>query len=135
MAIKTETLPHAEGFLVSEARGRRSRQNVTIASGQSLKAGQVLGKHANTGKYGQVDLDGSNGLETASAVLLLDADATSADVVAAAVVRDCEVNKDELTYAVGSSVAQKAAFDASLLLVGIVVRSGPTSTAVQTQTT
>jgi hypothetical protein len=46
MPSLTETF-HAEEFLVSEANGQRSRESVTIASGNaSLKAGSVLGKIA-----------------------------------------------------------------------------------------
>lgn len=41
----TETL-HASGFLVSEASGHRSRDKITIASGNNLKAGTVLGRTA-----------------------------------------------------------------------------------------
>lgn len=35
---------HTGGYLVSEANGTRSREQVTILSGQNLKAGAVLGK-------------------------------------------------------------------------------------------
>ncbi|MBL6852355.1 MAG: head decoration protein, partial [Alphaproteobacteria bacterium] len=35
---------HAGGFMISEGPGTRSRDQITIASGQSLKAGTVLGK-------------------------------------------------------------------------------------------
>src|ERR1700674_3062810 len=34
---------HAEGFIVSEARGRRSRDQGTLVSGQKVTAGAVLG--------------------------------------------------------------------------------------------
>jgi hypothetical protein len=34
---------HSSGFILSEAQGKRSRDNVTILSGQVLKAGAVLG--------------------------------------------------------------------------------------------
>lgn len=133
MAIKTEVLPHNEGFIRSEANGMRSRENVTLASGQNLVAGTVLGKHAGTGKYSRVDNDGSNGLETASAILLSATDATDADVVTAVLARDAEVQKAELTYSSGASTAQKTAFDVSLATVGIIVRAGPAQ--IETQTT
>jgi hypothetical protein len=35
---------HAYGFLISEAEGKRSRENRTLLSGQNLKAGHVVGK-------------------------------------------------------------------------------------------
>lgn len=132
-AIKTETLPHNEGFIRSEANGMRSRENVTLASGNNLKAGTILGLHASTGKYSIVDINGSNGLETSKAILLSDADASGGDLRVAVLARDAEVQKAELTYAAGASAAQKTTFDADLLAVGIIVRAGPDQ--IETQTT
>ena len=43
MAVKTEP-KHAEGFLVSEAEKYMSRKNITVLSGQNLKAGHVCGR-------------------------------------------------------------------------------------------
>ena len=43
MTTLTEAL-HAAGFIASEANGRRSREAVTLASGENLKAGAVVGK-------------------------------------------------------------------------------------------
>lgn len=131
-SIQTETLPHAEGFLRSEANGMRSRESVTLASGNNLTAGTVLGLNASTGKYGQADLNASNGLETAKAILLRDCDASSGDVTTAVLVRDAEVNKDELTYPTGATTQEKADFDTDLAAVGIIVRSGPGTVETQT---
>lgn len=46
MVTKTETLPHAGGFIASEAPGTRSRSAVTILSGENRQAGSVMGKAA-----------------------------------------------------------------------------------------
>lgn len=43
MPSKAELL-HAGGFLLSEAEGTRSRDKITVVSGQNLKAGHVLGR-------------------------------------------------------------------------------------------
>ena len=43
MTALTETF-HNWGFMVSEAQGTRSREQITLLSGQNLKAGTVLGK-------------------------------------------------------------------------------------------
>lgn len=40
---------HAGEFLVSEANGHRSRESITIASGEDLKAGHVLGRTGGSG--------------------------------------------------------------------------------------
>lgn len=132
-SIQTEQLPHAEGFIRSEANGKRSRENVTLLSGEDLVAGTVLGVVTASGKYAQVDPEASNGLETAKAVLLRDSDATDGDLEVAVLARDAEVQKDDLTYSTGATAQQKSDFDADLKDVGIIVRSGPST--VETQTT
>lgn len=43
MAAITET-PHPGNFLLTEANGHRSREAITVLSGQNLKAGAVIGK-------------------------------------------------------------------------------------------
>lgn len=42
MTTKTQTLPEAAGFIVSEANGRLSRDAITVESGQDLRAGAVI---------------------------------------------------------------------------------------------
>lgn len=42
MATKTQTLPEAFGFLKSEAPGTRSREAITLKSGENLNAGAVI---------------------------------------------------------------------------------------------
>ena len=42
MATKTQTLPEAGGFIVSEAGGQRARGAITLKSGENLKAGAVI---------------------------------------------------------------------------------------------
>lgn len=44
MATLTESVNKDGGFIISEAPGYRSRDNVTVASGQTLKAGAVVGR-------------------------------------------------------------------------------------------
>lgn len=56
MATKTQTLPEAGGFIVSEADGQRSREAITVKSGENLKAGAVI-----TGVDGTVTVAASAG--------------------------------------------------------------------------
>lgn len=113
---------HANEFRVSEANGDRSREVVTIVSGENLKAGHVLGKITASGKYAEHDPAAVDGTETAVAVLYDDTDASAADTKAVAYVRDCELNGDLLTYIAGISAPNKAAAIADLAGVGIHVR-------------
>ena len=60
---------HKAEFLVSEAEGTISRETVTIASGQNLKAGHVLGK-ITVGTATGVAASGNTGNGTLSAITL-----------------------------------------------------------------
>lgn len=71
MVVKTESIPHDGGFIASEAPGSFSRDRITLAMGQDLKAGTVLGKiingaatfEADAGNVGNGTLAGSVGQE------------------------------------------------------------------------
>lgn len=111
---------HAGGFILSEANGQRSREQITVLSGEVLEAGAVLGKISASGKYVKYDDDGTDdGRRTAAAVLYDAVDATDGDLEAAAIVRDAEVNGDELVW---NSDDEVDAGVADLLSVGIIVR-------------
>lgn len=111
-------------FILSEAAGKRSRDNVTIASGAGiLAAGTVLGQITAIGKYVASAVGASDGSQVAKAVLLAEVDATSADVAAVALTRDCEVNGNILTYAADRDLdAEKTAANVDLAGAGIIVR-------------
>lgn len=121
MTEKVET-GHAGGFIMSEANGHRSREEVTIDNGADLLAGAVLGKITASGKYVEFNPAASDGSQTAAAVLIADAKAASAEVQAAVMARDCEVNGNELVWDAGVDANEKAAAIASLASVGIIVR-------------
>ena len=117
----TET-GHAGGFILSEANGKRSRENVTIVSGQNLKAGAVLGKITTGGKYAAYNNGASDGTQAAAAILIADCDASAADKAAAVIIRDAEVNKNELVYAVGQDQTAKDASIVDFAALGIFAR-------------
>lgn len=90
---------HNGEFIMSEASGQRSRDNVTIVSGAgNLKPGTVLGKITASGKYKAVTVAAADGSQNPVAVLINWADASSADVSAAVLNADAEVNKNLLSY-------------------------------------
>lgn len=118
---------HAAEFVLSEAEGTRSRENVTLHGGftgaTTLKAGTVLGKITSGGKYAASAASGSDGSQTAIAVLLYPADISAGDVAAAVIARDAEVNGDCLEYeATVDQDSEKAAKATQLAAVGIIVR-------------
>ncbi|MCD6706839.1 MAG: head decoration protein [Thiobacillus sp.] len=111
----TETL-HAGEFIVSEANGTRSREEVTVAAAAAaLPAGQVLGKITASGlyvAYSNVAVDGS---EVAAAILYAPLADSAADQKAAVIVRDAEVDESLLTGLDATGIADLAA-------LGIVMR-------------
>jgi hypothetical protein len=113
---------HAGGFIFSEANGHRSRENVTVASGQDLQAGAVLGKLTSSGEYIAFNNDGNTGEETVAGILIGACDATSAAKEAAIIARDAEVLGEELVWAGTEDAGDIAAGIVELTAIGIIVR-------------
>ncbi|MGB3044193.1 MAG: head decoration protein [Xanthobacteraceae bacterium] len=100
-------------FLLSEGNGHISRDVVTIKSGAGkLEPGTVLGQITTGGKYvisANAEVVGSEGAETAKAILAYGIDATSADVQAVVIRRFAEVKKPLLVFDASVSDATKIA--------------------------
>lgn len=104
-------------FLISEAPGSRSREEVTIAAAAgALQAGTVLGKITASGKYVAYNNGASDGSEVAAGILYAAAPDLAADQKAVAFVRDCEVANLRLT---GIDAPGKV----YLAALGIIVRA------------
>lgn len=113
---------HAGSFILSEANGKRSRENITVVSGQNLKAGAVLGLITASGKYAAYDDGAATGIEDAAGILLADVDASDADAVGVALVRDAEVNQHQLVFAAGQDQTAQDNAAADLAALGVLVR-------------
>lgn len=121
MTTFTEDL-HAGAFIVSEGNGKISREVVTIASGQNLKAGAVLGKITASGKYAEYDNTATDGTETAAGVLFDAVDASSADAEGVALVRLAEVAKAGLVWEGTQDAAAQTAAYTDLAALDIIPR-------------
>lgn len=122
MAATTESVRNLE-FLLSEARGTLSREQVTIVSGAGvLTAGTVLGKITASGKYKAYDDDNVDGSETAAAILAYTVDATSADVEAAVIFRLAEVKSSSIVWAGTNDATDKTNGLADLAAKFIILR-------------
>tara|TARA_R110002072_G_scaffold298960_1_gene473706 strand:+ start:20895 stop:21266 length:372 start_codon:yes stop_codon:yes gene_type:complete len=122
MTVLTEGR-HSLEFLYSEAAGSRSRDNVTVVTGQNLTAGTVVGIVTASSKYAAYDNAAGDGTEVAAGILAYDTDATAADVAAVIIGRDAEVNADELNWGAQAQPAIDAGV-ADLAALGIIVRAG-----------
>lgn len=108
--------PRLAEFVLSEASGQRSRENIVVVqTGTEIKSGTVLGKITASGKYAPYSNVASNGTEVAAGVLYNYLPADTGDTKAVGFVRDCEVNRFALT-------GLDAAGEADLVLKGVLVR-------------
>lgn len=100
---------HAGEFIVSEANGHRSRATETIASGEVIKPGHVLGRVSSSGELKEYNPGNADGSETAVAVSYDHVDASGGAVSGAVTVaRDAEINGAELVWFSGATDSQKA---------------------------
>jgi hypothetical protein len=89
----------AHDWLKHESDPQLHRETVVIASGAgNLKTGTVLGRVTSSGKYKRHVNGASDGTETAVAILLSPADASSADAKAVAISGYAEIAPAELTW-------------------------------------
>lgn len=116
---------HAGGFLLSRANMQRSMENVNLAGGIALKAGQVVAKltsGSDSGDYAAFDQAGSDGSEDAVGISLNAVESSASEQLIAIVARDAEVNGKELVWPAGISDNDKAAGVVELTALGIIVR-------------
>ena len=112
---------HSGEFILSEANYDRSREEITIVTGQNLTACTVVGKITASGKYTIYANGASDGSEVAAGVIFDDCDATSADKKVAAIVRDCTVKAAMLGWG-ANDAAGITAGKADLEALGIIIR-------------
>ena len=110
-------------LLKYEAPNLYSRDRVTVAAGQTLPLGTVLGLVTATGKVKQLDPSATDGSQTACGVLLQDCDAYLVDRDDALMLaRHGTVAQHALTWPAAITVAERDAAVAQLKTVGILVR-------------
>lgn len=107
--MATTMAERAATFLLSEAPGTLSREQITLASGQDLTTGTVLGKITSTGKYTAYNDAAGDGSEAAAGILLYDTDASGGDQEAVMIARLAEVVTDKLVGSDDNGLADLAA--------------------------
>jgi hypothetical protein len=101
-----------------------SRDEVTVASGQSLATGTVIGIITASGKVTQLAPGASDGSENAAGVLLNAVDASAADKGGVIIARHAICSDKGLVWPGSITGPQKAAAINQLKALGIVVREG-----------
>ena len=101
-----------------------SRDEVTVASGQNLATGTVIGVITASGKVTQLAPAASDGSETAAGVLLNPVDASTGDKPGVIIARHAICSDKGLIWPGSITGPQKAAAISQLKTSGILVREG-----------
>ena len=122
MPVITEGLNLGD-LLKYEAPNLYSRDQVTIAAGQNLVLGTVVGIETATAKVKQIDPAATDGTEVAVGVLATSVDASLIDREDGILVtRHAVVADHALTWPAGIAPLDKAAAIAQLKAAGVLVR-------------
>ena len=124
MSVLTNELTLGD-LLKYEEESLYSRDQVTVAAGQNLRIGTVLGRVDANGKVKALDPAATDGTQIATAVLLQSVDATTGDKFSGiAVTRQSIVAHHALVWPAAITAEEKATATAQLEAVGILVRQG-----------
>jgi hypothetical protein len=112
-------------LLKYEAPNLYSRDRVTVASGQNLPLGAVVGMVTATGKVKQIDPSATDGTQLAAGVLMQACDAALAERSDGLIVaRHAIVSDHALQWPTGITTGEQQAAVAQLKSLGVLVRQG-----------
>lgn len=112
-------------LLKYEAPNLYSRDRVTVAAGQNLPLGAVVGVVTATGKVKQIDPSATDGTQVAAGVLMQACDAALAERTDGLVVaRHAIVSDHALQWPTGITTGEQQAAIAQLKSLGVLVRQG-----------
>ena len=112
-------------LLKYEAPNLYSRDRVTVAAGQNLPLGAVVGVVTATGKVKQIDPSATDGTQVAAGVLMQACDAALAERTDGLVVaRHAIVSDHALQWPTGITTGEQQAAVAQLKSLGVLVRQG-----------
>jgi len=101
-----------------------SREKVTVASGQNLDTGTVVGVITASGKVTQLAPTAEDGSQNAAGVLLNAVDASSGDKPGVIIARHAVCSDKGLVWPASITGPQKATAISQLKALGILVREG-----------
>jgi hypothetical protein len=117
--------PNYDGdFVITEANGTMSREQIVLLRGARIEAGTVLGKITASGLWTPHDPAAADGSQNAAGVLrdmrpaLTTADTRRGVIMA----RNCDLNGKKLIWKAGITVNQRKAAEAQLAATAVLVR-------------
>ena len=112
-------------LLKYEAPNLYSRDRVTVAAGQNLPLGAVIGVVTATGKVKQIDPSATDGTQVAAGVLMQACDAALAERTDGLMLaRHAIVSDHALQWPTGITTGEQQAAIAQLKSLGVLVRQG-----------
>ena len=123
MTVLTQP-PTMGDVLKYEVNPNFTRETITLLAGTAYPVGAVLGKITASGKYKLATSGGSDGAQTAAAVLLYAVDATGADAIGVVIVRGpAIISKRTLVFVpTVDDAAKTATKHGQLAALGIIPR-------------
>jgi hypothetical protein len=101
-----------------------SREEMTVASGQNLKRGTVVGTVTTSGLIKQLAPAAEDGTELAIGILMDDVDASAGNTKAVVIMREAIVAHNAVIWPDAITAAQKKAAIENLKLYGVIIRKG-----------
>lgn len=123
MTVLTQP-PTMGDMLKYELNPNFTRETITLLAGTAYPVGAVLGRITASGKYKLATSGGTDGAQTAAAVLLYAVDATGADAIGVVIVRGpAIISKGTLVFdATVDDAAKAATKHGQLAALGIIPR-------------
>lgn len=121
---KTFTQVMNNDFVIAEANGTMSREQILLYRGARIEAGTVLGKRTADGLWAPLNVAAADGTQTAAGILRDARDALAgADTRrAVAIVRNADVNGKKLIWPAGITVNQRKTAEGQLGSTAVLVR-------------
>ena len=111
-------------LLKFEAPSLYSREEITVAQGQNLTLGTLVGQQSETDLIKALNPAATDGTQNALGALIADADASSANIKAVIVTRDAILADHAVVWPTTITPPQKTAAIKQLEARGVIIRKG-----------
>lgn len=111
-------------LLKFEAPSLYSREEITVAQGQNLTLGTLVGQESETDLIKALNPAATDGTQNALGALIADADASSANIKAVIVTRDAILADHAVVWPTTITLEQKTAAIKQLEARGVIIRKG-----------
>ena len=111
-------------LLKFEAPNLYSREEITVAQGQKLALGAIIGQDSETDLIKALNPTATDGTQNALGVLIAEVDATSGNTKAVIVTRDAILADHAVVWPSAITLEQKTAAIKQLEARGVIIRKG-----------